>query len=75
MDFEYTPEQEAFRQEVRRWLEANIIPDLCVDDAMDERVAGGDRGDLPAACDLAETGGLAGSVCPGPSSTADAGRR
>ena len=40
MDFEYTPEQEAFRQEVRRWLEANITPDLCVDDAMDERVAG-----------------------------------
>lgn len=39
MDFEYTPEQEAFRQEVRRWLEANITPDLCVDDAMDERVA------------------------------------
>ena len=25
MDFEYTPEQEAFRQEVRRWLEAPII--------------------------------------------------
>ncbi|MBM4255272.1 MAG: hypothetical protein FJ147_05180 [Deltaproteobacteria bacterium] len=40
MDFEYTPEQEAFRKEVRRWLEANITPDLCVDDAMDERVSG-----------------------------------
>lgn len=38
MDFHYTPEQEAFRQEVRRWLEANLIPDLCVEDAMDERV-------------------------------------
>lgn len=40
MDFEYTSEQEAFRREVQRWLEANITPDLCVDDAMDERVAG-----------------------------------
>jgi alkylation response protein AidB-like acyl-CoA dehydrogenase len=40
MDFVYTPEQEAFRQEVRHWLEANLTPDLCVDDAMDERVAG-----------------------------------
>ncbi len=39
MDFQYTPEQEAFRQEVRTWLEANITPDLCVDDAMDERVS------------------------------------
>ena len=39
MDFQYTPEQEAFRQEVRSWLEANITPDLCVDDAMDERVS------------------------------------
>ncbi|MBI3302793.1 MAG: hypothetical protein HYZ72_12075 [Deltaproteobacteria bacterium] len=38
MDFHYTPEQEAFRHEVRRWLEANLPPDLCVDDAMDERV-------------------------------------
>ena len=40
MDFEYTLEQEAFRQEVRCWLEANMTPDLCGDDAMDERVAG-----------------------------------
>ena len=39
MDFQYTPEQEAFRQEFRRWLEADLLPDLCVDDAMDERVA------------------------------------
>ncbi|MBI3301399.1 MAG: acyl-CoA dehydrogenase, partial [Deltaproteobacteria bacterium] len=39
MDFQYTPEQEAFRTEVRRWLEAYLPPDLCVDDARDERVA------------------------------------
>jgi alkylation response protein AidB-like acyl-CoA dehydrogenase len=39
MDFQYTPEQEVFRQEVRSWLEANLPSDLCVDDAMDERVA------------------------------------
>src|SRR5271169_2106423 len=39
MDFEYTPEQEAFRTEVRDWLRANLPPELCVDDAMDERVA------------------------------------
>ena len=39
MDFEYTPEQEAFRKEVREWLVANLPPDLCVDDAMDERIA------------------------------------
>ena len=40
MDFEYTPEQEAFRKEVRQWLRANLPPELCVDDAMDERIAG-----------------------------------
>ena len=39
MDFEYTPEQEAFRKEVREWLHANLPPELCVDDAMDERIA------------------------------------
>jgi alkylation response protein AidB-like acyl-CoA dehydrogenase len=39
MDFQYTPEQEAFRAEVRGWLAANLPPDLCVDDARDERVA------------------------------------
>ncbi len=39
MDFEYTPEQEAFRMEVREWLRANLPPELCVDDAMDERIA------------------------------------
>src|SRR6266705_696957 len=39
MDFQYTPEQETFRAEVRSWLEAHLPPDLCVDDARDERVA------------------------------------
>jgi alkylation response protein AidB-like acyl-CoA dehydrogenase len=39
MDFEYAPEQEAFRQEFRGWLAANLSPDLCVDDPADDRVA------------------------------------
>ncbi len=39
MDFEYSPEQEAFRKEFRGWLEANLPPDLCLDDAADDRVA------------------------------------
>ena len=39
MDFEYTAEQQAFRMELRRWLEANLTPDLQVQDAWDERVA------------------------------------
>ncbi|HKA52747.1 MAG TPA: acyl-CoA dehydrogenase [Candidatus Binatia bacterium] len=39
MDFQYTPEQEAFRTKVRGWLAANLPPDLCVDDARDERIA------------------------------------
>jgi alkylation response protein AidB-like acyl-CoA dehydrogenase len=39
MDFEYTPEQEAFRRQVRGWLEHNLPAELKIDDAMDERVA------------------------------------
>lgn len=39
MDFEYTQEQEAFRAGFRTWLQTNLPPDLCVDDAWDERVA------------------------------------
>jgi len=39
MDFSYTTEQEAFRAEIRSWLKANLSPELCVDDAADERVA------------------------------------
>jgi alkylation response protein AidB-like acyl-CoA dehydrogenase len=39
VDFQYTPEQDAFRDELRGWLAANLPPDLCVDDPTDERVA------------------------------------
>ena len=39
MDFQYTPEQEAFRAEVCGWLEKNLSPDLCVEDPRDERIA------------------------------------
>jgi len=39
MDFEYTPDQEEFRREVRGWLDANLPEDLKIDDAADERVA------------------------------------
>ena len=39
MDFQYTPEQDAFRTEVRDWLAANLDTALCVDDPKDERVA------------------------------------
>ena len=38
MDFEYAPEHEAFRKEFRGWLEANLPPELCLDDAADDRV-------------------------------------
>jgi alkylation response protein AidB-like acyl-CoA dehydrogenase len=39
MDFEYAPEQQAFRNEFRAWLTKNLPPDLCLDDAADDRVA------------------------------------
>jgi alkylation response protein AidB-like acyl-CoA dehydrogenase len=39
MDFEYSPEQEEFRGQVREWLAANLPPELCIDDPMDERIA------------------------------------
>ena len=38
MDFSYTPEQEAFRMEVRRWLADNLPAELCVDDPVDNWV-------------------------------------
>src|SRR5438876_3539389 len=38
MDFEYTPAQEEFRKAFRGWLEANLPPELCLDDAADDRV-------------------------------------
>ena len=39
MDFADSPEHAAFRNEVRGWLEANLPPEICVDDAADQRVA------------------------------------
>jgi alkylation response protein AidB-like acyl-CoA dehydrogenase len=39
VDFEYSPEQDAFRHRVREWLAANLPEDLKVYDASDERVA------------------------------------
>jgi alkylation response protein AidB-like acyl-CoA dehydrogenase len=39
MDFEYAPEQQAFRKEFRGWLEAYLPPELCLDDPADDRVA------------------------------------
>jgi alkylation response protein AidB-like acyl-CoA dehydrogenase len=39
MDFEYSPEQQAFRRELRDWLAKNLPPDLCLDDPADDRVA------------------------------------
>lgn len=39
MDFQYTPEQEAYRMKVRTWLGENLTKDLCVDDPRDERIA------------------------------------
>jgi alkylation response protein AidB-like acyl-CoA dehydrogenase len=39
MDFRYSPEHEAFRCELRGWLDVNLPPDLRVDDPTDERVA------------------------------------
>src|SRR5207253_1495998 len=39
VDFEYAPEQQAFREEFRAWLGKNLPPDLCLDDPADDRVA------------------------------------
>src|SRR5712692_8484011 len=39
MDFADSPEHAAFRAEFRRWLETNLPPEICVDDAADQRVA------------------------------------
>jgi alkylation response protein AidB-like acyl-CoA dehydrogenase len=39
MDFEWAPQHEAFRREFRDWLAANLPPELCLDDASDDRVA------------------------------------
>jgi alkylation response protein AidB-like acyl-CoA dehydrogenase len=39
VDFSYTPEQQAFRMEVRQWLAENLPAELCVDDPVDNWVA------------------------------------
>src|SRR3984893_16346135 len=39
MDFADSPAHAAFRNEFRRWLETNLPPEICVDDAADQRVA------------------------------------
>src|SRR5688500_6174511 len=39
MDFEYSPEQNAFRHEFRQWLASHLPADLCLDDPADDRVA------------------------------------
>jgi hypothetical protein len=39
MDFADSPEHAAFRAEFRQWLEDNLPPEICVDDAADQRVA------------------------------------
>ena len=39
MDFADSPEHAAFRSEFRHWLEGNLPPEICVDDAADQRVA------------------------------------
>jgi len=36
MDFADSPEHAAFRSDVRRWLEAHLPPEICVDDAADQ---------------------------------------
>ena len=33
MDFADSPEHAAFRAEFRHWLETNLSPEICVDDA------------------------------------------
>jgi alkylation response protein AidB-like acyl-CoA dehydrogenase len=39
VDFEFSSEQDEFRARVRKWIAANLPPQLCVDDAADERIA------------------------------------
>ena len=39
MDFEFAVEHESFRKEFRDWLATNLPPELCLDDASDDRVA------------------------------------
>ena len=39
MNFADTAERTAFRAEFRRWIEENLPPEICVDDAASQRVA------------------------------------
>src|SRR5262245_57432916 len=39
MDFQYTPEQEAYRAKVATWIDVKLPKELCVEDARDERIA------------------------------------
>jgi alkylation response protein AidB-like acyl-CoA dehydrogenase len=39
VDFQLSPAEEGFRQDLRRWLAEHLPPDLCLDDASDDRVA------------------------------------
>src|SRR5438093_3081672 len=39
MDFEFAAEHESLRKEFRDWLATNLPPELCLDDASDDRVA------------------------------------
>jgi alkylation response protein AidB-like acyl-CoA dehydrogenase len=39
MDFEFAAEHDRVRREFRGWLAANLPPELCLDDASDDRVA------------------------------------
>ena len=76
MDFEYTPEQEAFRVEVRAWLSANFPSELAIDDPMDERIAPNQaRSSKSGARGRRSSRTRDGSGSPGPRNTVDAGRR
>ena len=39
MNFEFAVEHESFRKEFRDWLATHLPPELCLDDASDDRVA------------------------------------
>ncbi len=61
MDFEWAPEHDAFRREFRGWLAANLRPELCLDDAADDRVAA-DRETFERRCAWQKTMHAAGWV-------------
>ena len=53
MDFEFATEHESFRKEFRDWLAASLPPELCLDDASDDRVPPGDETSRKVATDEA----------------------